>query len=305
MKTLSAASEDYCFFDFETRALPGAGEDGNLMIAGTYRYAKKSLPIILTYAIGDQPVQCVALDRGLFQDSLMLPPELAKFYTRAALGNAWFVAWNTAFDRAIWNNWMPGRPLAPEMTLDAMAQAQAANLPADLQSASKAIGGPGKLDAGKDLIPLFSPGRRRHAADPTLKSGSSSRNTRCRDTEVLRDIFRATLKLPPTEWQEYWASERINERGVAIDVPYCENAYRLAAANKLWSNNAAVGADRHRGHPRDDGAADRQWVYGQLKSPVARGVHAWSRTPSWTDAEEREPDEDQRRTAEDQDRRLP
>ena len=271
MKTLSDRIEDYCFFDFETRALPGAGEDGNLKTAGTYRYAKKSHPIILTYAIGQQPVQCVALDRGLFQDSLMLPPELAKFYTRAALRNAWFVAWNTGFDRAIWNNWQPGRPLAPEMTLDAMAQAQAGNLPADLQSASKAIGGAGKQEDGKDLIKIFTP---EDGGTPLSHPAhwAQFKEYAIRDTEVLRQVFCATLKLPPREWQEYWASERVNERGVAIDIEYCEDAFRLAQANKEWSNNRLQALTGINGIRVTMAQQIANWVYDNLNSPVAKAL---------------------------------
>ena len=235
---LSDRIDDFCFFDFETRALPFASlNNGNLPAAGTYRYAKHSFPIILTYAIGDQPVQCVALDGNfgplVLPSILRLPDELLVFQDRVRQGKAWFVAWKTSFDRAIWNRHY--NPLAPEMTLDAMCQALASNLPADLHSASTALGGPGKQADGAKLIRLFSPG---DGGTPQTHPEEWKRfkSYAVQDTAILRDIYRATRPLSEREWAEYWTSERINERGVAVDVAFCEKAALLAAASVDWSN---------------------------------------------------------------------
>ncbi len=45
-------------------------------------------------------------------------------------------------------------------------------------------------------------------------------------------MFQATRQLPRREWEEYWASERINDRGMMVDVDYCYRADLIAQANK-------------------------------------------------------------------------
>ncbi|MET0167122.1 MAG: hypothetical protein ABW318_19220, partial [Vicinamibacterales bacterium] len=271
MTTLSDSIDDYCFFDFETRALPGSGNSGDLKIAGTYRYAKNAHPIILTFAIGNGPVRCIDHLSERSEDS---PDELLDFSQRAQCGEAWFVAWNTGFDRAIWNNsvyeqWL-GR-MEPEMALDAMAQAMASNLPADLQSASKVLGGPGKRLDGKDLIRLFS-----LADGATPKSHPQEweafKRYAVQDTQVLRDVFRGTRALERFEWEEYWVSERINERGIAVDIPFCEAAYDVSQAGTGWANRRL---QELTGDPviritMVKRIAD--WVYDRLESSEARAI---------------------------------
>ena len=45
----------------------------------------------------------------------------------------------------------------------------------------------------------------------------------------MRDVYRRTRPLPLTEWQQYWAFERINRRGVMLDMPFVRGAAALAA----------------------------------------------------------------------------
>jgi DNA polymerase len=232
MATLSDRIEDYCFFDFETRAELDSDRDGDVSVAGTYRYAKNARPIILTYAIGDGPVVCL----DFFAGTDTLPEDFRDFFARASQGRTWFVAWNTAFDRAIWNcaGEMYGT-LKPEMTLDAMCQAMASNLPGDLQSASTVLGGPGKQKDGRDLIKLFSPAEG-GTPETHPQEWERFKSYAVQDTEVLREVFRATRPLPRAEWEQYWVSERINERGIGVDVPFCEKAHMVHRANVERSN---------------------------------------------------------------------
>ena len=280
---LSDRIDDFCFFDFETRALPGASlSDGNLPTAGTHRYAKHSIPIILTFAIGESPVAV----RGGWNDwrhlaspDPELPHRLRAFHKRALQGRAWFVAWKTSFDRAIWNMWYPA--IEPEMAIDAMCQALASNLPADLHSASTALSGPGKQTDGAKLIRLFSPAE---GATPQTHPAEWERfkTYAVQDTQILRDITRATRPLSEREWSEYWASERINERGVAIDVAFCEKAALLAAASVDWSNRQLRALT---GSPTLKVSTPQQiarWAYERLEDPE-----------TWSILELELPDEDE------------
>ena len=46
-------------------------------------------------------------------------------------------------------------------------------------------------------------------------------------------VYRQTRPLPHEEWQQYWAFERVNRRGVAVDVPFVLRAAALAAEDAI------------------------------------------------------------------------
>jgi hypothetical protein len=49
----------------------------------------------------------------------------------------------------------------------------------------------------------------------------------------MRNVYRRTRPLPIEEWRQYGAFERINRRGVTIDVPFVHNAAALAAEDSI------------------------------------------------------------------------
>jgi DNA polymerase len=276
MPVLSARPEDYCFFDFETRALPGSDPiAGDLPKAGTHRYSKVARPVLLTYAIGSGPVQCVSFridgfrpDDGLLEGQL--PPDLLMFAKLAQHGEKWMVAWKTSFDRTIWN--AAGFPhLEPEMTLDAMVQALASNLPGDLQTASVVLGGPGKQTDGKKLIQLFAPA---NGATPQSHPEEWARykSYATRDTAVLRDVFWQTRHLSRDEWEEYWAAEHINERGVMVDTEFCDKADGLAQASIGWANNQMRKLTGRATMKVSTVQQIARWAYDKLSDPEARAI---------------------------------
>lgn len=237
---LSERVEDFCFLDFETRSRKGVKPPlNNVKTGGTYAYLANAVAVILTYAVGDGPVRRVSMD-GVIDESGFrwadMPDELREHHARAASGAAWFVAWNMGFDRTAWNRSTADFPrMEPEMTIDAMAQGGAANLPPALEGASRAIGRGGKQDDGKALIQLFSNGE---GPQPCERPGEWRRfcTYAARDTAELREVFQSTRQLPRREWEEYWASEHINERGMVIDMDFARRAAAVAAANVARSN---------------------------------------------------------------------
>jgi DNA polymerase len=145
---------------------------------------------------------------------------------------ATFAAWNASFDSAVWNYATLGFPfLAPERVIDVMIQAGVSNLPTDLESASRALGGKGKQTDGKKLIRLFSV----EGADPAGHPAEWQQFLAYarQDIETMRDIYRRTRSLPREEWCQYWAFEHINRRGVAVDVPFITHAAVLAAEDAV------------------------------------------------------------------------
>ena len=81
----------------------------------------------------------------------------------------------------------------------------------------------------------------------------------------MRDVYRRTRPLPREEWQQYWAFERINRRGVVVDLPFVRRAAALAAEDAV-----AIG---RRLAELTDGAVTRvtqakriaAWLHDQLR----------------------------------------
>ena len=48
----------------------------------------------------------------------------------------------------------------------------------------------------------------------------------------MRSVYKGTRQLPLAEWKEYWASERINDRGIAVDTTMAARAAVLATEDK-------------------------------------------------------------------------
>jgi DNA polymerase len=226
-------THNICWFDFETRS----GVD--LQDAGAMRYAcdRDAAAIILTYAIGHGPVQIVTAPvPGQLLSWHLLPLDIAQFYYRAEASRDYvFAAFNAGFDRAIWNNTLRG-PHAPQlfhdMVIDPSVQATAAGLPPDLAGACKASGSTAKVENGSEYIKLFC--MPDSAATP--QSHPWEWKLFCQyaigDIDAMRSLFLRTRQLPIQEWQEYWAMEAINDRGIGVDVKFARKADRLARTAK-------------------------------------------------------------------------
>src|SRR5215831_9090747 len=136
------------WIDFETKLF-----EANLKAVGTFRYVADlaASATILAYANGDAPA-LTWHDNGAILDWDNAPSDLRAAFERGAT----FAAWNPSFDAAVWNYATLGFPfLAPERVIDPMVQAGVSNLPTDLESASRYLGGAGKQKDGKALIRMF------------------------------------------------------------------------------------------------------------------------------------------------------
>src|SRR6516164_5153404 len=205
-----------------------------------------------------------------------MPSNLVAFHKRVACGEAVYAAWHAAFDRCTWNYACVGFPfLEPHMVIDIMVQSVASGLAPDLARASAMCGGEYKKDErGKYLIRLFcmpdafyagnlekkrakvqrdaaKPAGKREAPKPWDEVKLPARrgtplshpkewrefiNYAGDDIESMRSVFRHTRQLPYAEWRQYWAGERINERGVGIDLRIVEHAATLAAEDARRSS---------------------------------------------------------------------
>jgi DNA polymerase len=203
----------------------------DLKAAGTIRYATdpSTRAIVLAYAIGDGP------ERDWHADGAILnwdnaPDDLRTHVSQGAI----LAAWNASFDSAIWNYATLGFPfLEVERVIDPMIQAGVSNLPTDLESASRYLGGEGKQKDGKKLIKLFCV----TGADPREypEEWQLFLKYARRDVGEMRDAYRKTRPLPHKEWQEYQTFEHINRRGVVLDMPFVRRAAALAAEDGIVS----------------------------------------------------------------------
>lgn len=262
-----------CFWDDETRARSGVKPPlDSVVTAGTYAYARGAYTILRTYAIGLGPVR--TLEHTDFSDEAGLtwkhmPSDLKAHYAKAKEGLAWFAAWNAGFDRTIWNASSANPPLPTHCVIDVMAQAVASNLPPALEGASRALSRGGKQADGKKLINLFcSP----DGATPQERPEEWERfkSYAVRDTDEMRAVWQATRKLPYREWEEYWASEDINERGFSIDLDYARRCDAVAGLNADRSNRKLAKLTGGVITKVTQRERITDWVYNRLEHAEAR-----------------------------------
>jgi len=274
------SASEIVWMDFESASALDLKE------VGTLRYAadESTRAIVLAYAIGDAPALTWHAD-GAILDWDNVPNDLRAAVSRGAI----IAAWNASFDSAIWNYATLGFPfLAPERVIDAMIQAGVSNLPTDLESASRALGGAGKQKDGKKLIKLFCV----EGANPSDHPEEWQRFLAYarQDVEAMRDVYRRTRPLPREEWHEYWAFEHVNRRGVTIDVPFVLRAAALAVEDAV-----AIG---RRLNELTNGVVTRvtqarrlaAWMFDQLPDAEMREVLIWG-VPANDDGDD--DDEDQ------------
>jgi DNA polymerase len=255
-------ANDIVWADFESSSAL------DLKAVGTLRYAvdASTRPIVLAYAIGNLPALTWHAN-GAILDWDNAPNDL-----RAAVDDgATLAAWNAAFDSAVWNYSTLGFPfLTPERAIDPMIQAGVSNLPTDLESASRALGGEGKQKDGRKLIKLFCV----EGAPPCQHPAEWERFLAYarQDVEAMRDVYRRTRPLPLEEWQQYWSFEHVNRRGVTIDVPFVVRAAALAAEDSVAIGRQLTeltgGAATRVTHAKRMAA----WMHDQLPDAAMREV---------------------------------
>lgn len=228
------APEDIGWIDFETRNIGASLKD-----QGVYRYATGGSAILLPFALGDGELEIVEAlpERGSNWNGRALrwaemPPKFRAFHERVLAGEAVWCATNAAFDRAAWNYMTEDFPfLEPEHIIDAAVQFAANGLPVALDGAARYTGSDGKIGEGKALIALFCVN---DGATPLTHPEEWKRfkHYAVVDVDEMRKAFKRTRQLPYAEWREYWAAERINERGAPVDVDFAQACARLADIDK-------------------------------------------------------------------------
>ena len=197
--------------DFETRSAC------DLKVAGVYNYAQDASTKVLcmSYAFGDGDVQTWLPDQ--------LFPEVVRDYTGP------IYAHNAAFERLIfW--YVLGVNFELEQFVCTAAQARANCAPGSLEDVGRFAGASMKKDhRGGQLIRLLSipkpDGTFRNDADLMAEMIQYCEQ----DVRAMRSISQALRPLSADELTDYHVNERINDRGVLVDVPLCQAAVKFAS----------------------------------------------------------------------------
>jgi len=194
--------------DFETRSAC------DLKVAGVYNYAQHGSTEVLcmSYAFDDEDVQTWLPGQPL--------PDLT--------GHR-IMAHNAAFERLIfWYVLQLDIPL--ESFYCTAAQARANCAPGSLEDVGRFAGASMKKDhRGAQLIRKMSVPPYEESPELTAEMVAYCEQ----DVRAMRAISKAMRPLSDQELQDYHVNERINDRGVLVDVPLCHAAVKYASAELI------------------------------------------------------------------------
>lgn len=253
------------FVDCETRStMPRGTPDANIKTTGVHRYADQAYPIIITWARGldGEVKRWEWLDFERLPGSRDMPPEL-----RAWTG--YFAAHNSGFDRAILSGLL-GTEL--DAWLDMMAHCAYNNLPQGLDRASKACGYSGKVLEGGSLISMFCP---TEGFTPQTRPSEWERFCKYADVDVLmmQNIAGSTFPVPYQIWEDFWVSEKINDRGLPIDVDMARGGAALAAEYASQTNIRVSDITDQALYSVRQYDAQREWVWDRVRRNPFVGEH--------------------------------
>jgi DNA polymerase bacteriophage-type len=203
--------------DFETRS------PVDLWAEGAYRYAQHPDTGIytLSYAFGEE-------DPQTWLPGQPLPERLVLHVEQGGT----LLAWNAQFERLIWWYVLTPDHGFPEPALEQFqctaARARAHGMPGALGDAARAMGlADGKDPEGKRLIKTYSANN--VPWDQIPEQDRASWVEYCeRDVVTERAIGQCLRELDWQEWHEYWACERLNDRGVPVDLAMAAAALEYA-----------------------------------------------------------------------------
>lgn len=199
--------------------------------AGAYKYAENCEILLFAYSFDGQAPQIIDMTKDFISAELLdaLTDE-----------NILKLAFNASFERAVLQNCLL-ITLPPEQWEDTMVRAAMAGLPLSLESSAAALGLAQQKDtAGKMLIRHFS-----IPCKPTKTNGMRTRNLPEHSPDKWEDFKRYCIqdvvteqaiskalqwiKIPEFERKLWCLDQRINERGLGVDLILAKNAISLDA----------------------------------------------------------------------------
>lgn len=156
-------------------------------------------------------------------------------------GQAKLAAHNAQFERVMLNGVAGQRHGFPLISIDqtvcTMAKCRTQGLPASLEEAAKALGTHPKMATGRNDMLAFSKPRRKEAEPRWTPANDPERFVRLvayciDDVKAERDIDNALPDLTPSEVEVYRMDQRMNDRGVAVDLESVDHAIALVTEYK-------------------------------------------------------------------------
>ena len=201
---------------------------------GVYRYSEdpEFLVLMAAWAIDDDPTQV-----AIGHEEIAAIPHLLDGSNVVVR-----VAHNAQFERVCLSRLaaLPvGRYLPPEAWEDTMALMAEWGYPQSLEDGAKALGAEPKDGAGKDLIRWFCQparnGKRRLPEDHPEKWAAFVEYCR-QDVDTMRDMHKRLLAKhgawPTEQERQVWiADQKVNDRGITVDLELAAHAVEAASAN--------------------------------------------------------------------------
>lgn len=216
----------FCLIDFETASFC------DLKKAGAWRYAEDPTTEILClgYTIDGGP-GVVRVPNNL---SYVSPPRDFQWGLEKAVDdpNVIFIAHNVSFEKAIWRKiMMPvyGWPDIPnERWHDIMASCAMKALPLRLEKAAHVLGVEQQKDMEGSRVTLsLSRPNKKGALDRSPEKLARVRAYNLSDLEAELAVHRRVRGLGASERQTWLLDQRINERGVRLDIPFIDASQRI------------------------------------------------------------------------------
>ena len=198
--------------------------------------------LLIGYKVDDRPTRIIDLTGGAGEAITFLPVttpdlpagDLDEFLCLLTAPEVTKTAYNAAFERTCLAQYFDC-PMPPEQWRCTMVQAATLGLPGTLAQVGAALGlEKQKMEEGKELIRYFckptKDGVRRYPADAPEK-WELFRRYNIRDVDVETDIRERLSRWPrPQAELDAWAlDQRINDRGVRLDVALVDQALKLDA----------------------------------------------------------------------------
>jgi DNA polymerase len=244
--------------DFETRSAV------DLRKTGVYKYASDP----------STDIWCMAYKAPWSDDVQVWLPgnELDAYLEDWIMAGGLLCAWNANFERTIWNEIMVGRYQWPRTSIKqwrcTMAQASAMGLPRALGQAASVLGVEEQKDKAGAALMLRMARPRKVNADGSYtwwntKAKIDTLVAYCiQDVKTELSVAETLNAMPDSERRLYQLDQRINDRGVKVDLDLIERVSKLA-------NSASENID----------AEIKRLTNGQVKAATnAMDLTAWLRS---------------------------
>jgi DNA polymerase bacteriophage-type len=233
--------------DFETRS------ECDLKTRGVYNYAQDPSTAVLcmAYAFADEDVELWTPDQPF-------PARVADHFCNGGR----IYAHNAAFERLIlWYVICPDFNV-PEPALEQFyctaTQARANCMPGSLEDVGRFCGASMKKDfKGKQLVKKCCVPPFKHTADDLWKLFEYCKQ----DVRAMRAVSKAMRPLSPEELVDYHVNERINDRGVMVDLELAHAAMRYAEQERKEIERLFTEIT---GLPSVRSPRMREWVYERV-----------------------------------------